>query len=410
MPEPTQAILLAAGQGTRMWPLTETRPKPAIPIAGKPLVARMLDRIREAGIDTVTLVAASDDDAVVTSARRTAKRHEMALNVTVQREQRGTGHALQVAGLPEDEPVLVTYGDLYLKQGALSDLADAVGQAGIGARRVGDVREFGALSVSGDELTGLEEKPDAKREGLVNAGVYVFPPGFARHVERLEESPRGELELTDAIQASLDEGQRFDVHAFEAWHDLGWPWEILRANRAALDAMKPRISGEVHESVTIEGPVHIARDARVRAGCVIEGPVMVRRGATVGPNAYVRAGTTVGRDAKVGNGCEVKNSVLFPGAKVPHLSYVGDSVLGADVNLGAGTQVANLRHDGANVLVETPRGRKGSGRRKLGVVLGDGVKTGINATLNVGVMLGPGAMVGPGETVKESRLPQAEGQ
>ncbi|MDQ2049333.1 glucose-1-phosphate thymidylyltransferase, partial [Natronolimnohabitans sp. A-GB9] len=121
------------------------------------------------------------------------------------------------------------------------------------------------------------------------------------------------------------------------------------------------------------------------------------------PNAYVRGATVVGPDAKVGHAAEVKNSVLSRGASVSHLSYVGDSILGRDVNLGAGTNVANLRHDDADIEFTVKGERVSTGRRKFGIVAGDDVKTGINSSLTPGLKLSTGATTLPGETVDRDR-------
>ena len=123
----------------------------------------------------------------------------------------------------------------------------------------------------------------------------------------------------------------------------------------------------------------------------------------MGPNTYVRGTTLVGPGASVGHAVEVKNSVLMAGASASHLSYVGDSVIGSDANLGAGTQVANLRHDDADVKVTVKGRRVSTGRRKFGVVLGDEAKTGINSSLNAGVTLSTGAGTKPGESLLRDR-------
>ena len=130
---------------------------------------------------------------------------------------------------------------------------------------------------------------------------------------------------------------------------------------------------------------------------------LVRSGADVGPNAYVRGATLLAEDTHVGTSVEVKNSVLMAGTHVPHLSYVGDSVLGRDVNFGAGTNVANLRHDDADVRFAVKGDRISTGRRKFGVVAGDGVKTGINTSLSPGLRLSPGTTTTPGESVTRDR-------
>lgn len=403
-PLPRRAIVLAAGQGERLWPLTATQPKPLVPVANETLLARILGQLAGAGLDHVTVVTAGPEGPVADHARRVAKTLDLELDIAVQRERLGTGHALQQVDLP-DEPVVVTYGDLFLEPDALQHLIQAGPTGAIGALEVADVTSYGALALDGDRLVGIEEKPAQTRAGLANAGVYVLPAGAQAHLAAIEPSPRGELELTDALTAAVTAGLEMVVHPFEHWLDVGWPWDVLAANERALSELEGEVLGEVEPGAQLIGPVRVEPGATVRAGAVIQGPALIGPGATVGPNAYIRAATTLGPNAKVGHGCEVKNSVLFEGAKVPHVSYVGDSVLGRNVNLGAGTQVANLRHDGADLLVDTPKGRIDSGRRKLGVILGDGVKTGINATLNCGVLMGPGELVGPGEVVKRSRLP-----
>jgi bifunctional UDP-N-acetylglucosamine pyrophosphorylase/glucosamine-1-phosphate N-acetyltransferase len=138
----------------------------------------------------------------------------------------------------------------------------------------------------------------------------------------------------------------------------------------------------------------------VKSGSYIEGPVYVGEGAVVGPNAYLRPGTSLGKGVKVGAGCEVKNSIVMDEAKVPHLCYVGDSVLGNGASLGAGTITANLKFNDSNVESRVKGRLVDSGQRKLGVIFGDGAKTGINVSIYPGVKIGADAWIGPGATIK----------
>ena len=167
--------------------------------------------------------------------------------------------------------------------------------------------------------------------------------------------------------------------------------ETTRQTLADLDLLD-----DAHDITVEEG-------ATVEAGVTVEGPALIRAGARVGPNAYVRPATLVGPGVRIGHAVEVKNSVLMEGATVPHLSYVGDSVLGEGVNLGAGTQVANLRHDDADVRITVKGERVSTGRRKFGIVAGPGAKTAINTSLNAGVVLSAGATTTPGESVTRDR-------
>jgi bifunctional UDP-N-acetylglucosamine pyrophosphorylase/glucosamine-1-phosphate N-acetyltransferase len=189
----------------------------------------------------------------------------------------------------------------------------------------------------------------------------------------------------------------------ERWIDVGRPWELLAANEWKVGDLDRQIDGDVHDEAELRGDVVVETGATIDRGVVIEGPALVREGASVGPCAYVRGSTLIGPGAKVGHGVEVKNSVLMAGAAVPHRSYVGDSVIGRDANLGAGTQVANLRHDGEDVRLTVKGDRVSTGRRKFGVVVGDGAKTGINTSLNAGVTLSSGAGTDPGESVLRDR-------
>jgi bifunctional UDP-N-acetylglucosamine pyrophosphorylase/glucosamine-1-phosphate N-acetyltransferase len=238
------------------------------------------------------------------------------------------------------------------------------------------------------------EKSTAPPSDLANAGVYHCPPGFASLLARVRPSPRGEMEVTDALNAAFAK-RPWTVVEVQDWLDVGRPWDLLAAAERALAEMPERRRGHVELGATLHGKVVVEEGAVVKAGAYVEGPVYVGRNAVVGPNCYLRPGTVLLADTKVGNGVEVKASLLMEGTHVAHLSYVGDSVLGQRVNFGAGTLVANLRHDGKTVRVDGVDSR----RRKLGVIVGDDVHTGINTSLNVGVVLQAGATTRPGEVV-----------
>jgi bifunctional UDP-N-acetylglucosamine pyrophosphorylase/glucosamine-1-phosphate N-acetyltransferase len=256
--------------------------------------------------------------------------------------------------------------------------------------------------VRDDTVTAVVEKPDDPPSNRINVGAYHFPAKAADWLAEVDRSERGEYEITDVLERVVG---AYDVRAVpvERWLGVGRPWELLAANEWKLADLDRRIEGDVHEQAELRGPVIVEAGAAVDAGVVIEGPTLVCSGAEVGPNAYLRGATLVGPDAHVGHGVEVKNTVLMAGASVPHLSYVGDSVLGESVNFGAGTQVANLRHDGADVKMTVKGERVSTGRRKFGVVAGPGAKTAVNTSLNAGVVLSGGATTTPGESVTRDR-------
>jgi bifunctional UDP-N-acetylglucosamine pyrophosphorylase/glucosamine-1-phosphate N-acetyltransferase len=391
-----QTVVLAAGEGTRMRPLTDRRPKPTLPVGDRALVEHVVDAAAAAGASRFVVVVGYAGEAV-----RTALDDRPNVEFVRQGSQRGTADAVRAAREAlDDAPFAVLNGDVLYDEPSLARLYDA--GPGVGAARVDHPAQYGVLTTDDDgRVRGVTEKPADPASNLVNAGAYVFPAA-AREWLDVAESDRGEYELTDVLARACEAGDLRAV-TVERWLDVGRPWELLAANEWKLGDLERRLDGDVHPDAALRGLVVVEAGATVDAGVVIEGPALVRSGASVGPNAYLRGATLVGEGATVGHAVEIKNSVLMAGATVGHLSYVGDSVLGRDVNFGAGTTVANLRHDDDPVVVRVKGEPTSTGRRKFGVVCGDGVKTGIDTALNAGVVLGTGAGTSPGETVTRDR-------
>ena len=391
-------MLLAAGEGTRMRPLTESLPKPMLPVADRPLVAHAADAAVDGGASELILVVGYEADAV--RSYFGDRYRGVPVEYAVQAEQLGTAHAVDCASEYLDGPFAVLNGDDLYDRESVTALLGADGPT-VGTYRVDDPTSYGVFELDDGVVTGIVEKPADPPTDLVNVGAYRFP-AEAREWLDVPMSERGEREITDVLARVIDERSVGTV-AVERWLGCGRPWELLEANEWKLGELDRDIHGEVHEDAELRGDVVVEAGATVDAGVVVEGPALVRSGAEVGPNAYVRGATLLDEGTHVGNGVEIKNSVVMAGSHVPHLSYVGDSVLGRDVNLGAGTQVGNLRHDGADVKFTVKGDRLSTGRRKFGVVAGDGVKTAINTSINPGVRLDAGATTRPGESVTRDR-------
>ena len=392
-----QTVILAAGQGTRMRPLTDRRPKPMLPVADRPLMAHTADAAVEAGATELLLVVGYEADDVRghfgDEYRNTPVRY------AVQAEQRGTAHAVRAAREHIEGAFAVLNGDDIYDPDSVTRLFEE-GPA-VGTYTVENPRPYGVFDIADGVVEGIVEKPADPPSNRVNVGAYVFPMA-AREWLDVEESERGEEELTDVLARVIDE-RSVRAIGVDRWMGVGRPWELLEANEWKLGGLDREIRGAVAATADLRGDVVVEAGATVEPGVVVEGPVLVRAGAHVGPNAYVRGHTVLGENTRIGNAVEVKNSVVMAGAAVPHLSYVGDSVIGRDVNLGAGTTVANLRHDDEPVRLTVNGERVSTGRRKFGVVVGDGAKTGIETTLNPGVTLATGARVEPNATVTRDR-------
>lgn len=188
-----------------------------------------------------------------------------------------------------------------------------------------------------------------------------------------------------------------DVETFA----VRYPWDLLRVNECVLERIpRNRIAGEISAAAHIAGRLALGAGSRVLPGVYIEGNVHIGRNCAIGPNCFIRGATSIGDDCHIGHAVEIKNSLIMRGVSIGHLSYCGDSVIGEDVNFGAGTITANFRHDGANHRSPVGRALVDTGRRKLGAIVGDRVHTGIHTGIYPGRKLWPDTATLPGAVVQ----------
>ncbi len=404
-----KAVVLAAGEGTRMRPLTANLPKPLLPVAGKPFLRHTLEALRAAGVSQVAVLIGWQGHRV-----RESLGDGEALGLSIayeeQTERLGTAHALGCLRSHVSDSFLSVNGDVVVSGEALAAMIAYHRNARspvIALAEVSDPQSFGVVEMNGDKVAGLEEKPRQPKSNLINAGIYIFDEDIFPLIDKTPKSPRGEFEITDTIRMLM---AKRDVHGFRLpgeWIDVGRPWDLLRANAALLAPLKGANHGDVDGGATLDGSVVIEEGARVRRGSYVEGPTIVGADAEIGPNCYIRPSTSIGPKAKVGNACEVKNSILMAGTHVPHQNYVGDSILGERCNLGAGTKVANLRLDETPIKVVWRGLEVDTGLRKLGVIMGDDVKVGINASIDAGTIIGEESFLGPGAHARGNIAPRS---
>lgn len=184
-----------------------------------------------------------------------------------------------------------------------------------------------------------------------------------------------------------------------------YPWDLLRMNEEVVELLdESSISGEVSPSATLTGHVRLAAGSKILPGTVVEGPVVIGPNTQIGPNALIRGATSIGANCYIGHSVEIKNSIIYPNSYISRHCYVGDSIIGSHVTLGGGTRTENHRHDGRN-HVSIIRGKSvNTGRTKLGAIIGDGVRTGVNTSIEAAVKIGIGRTTKPGSYVDKDML------
>lgn len=323
-----------------------------------------------------------------------------------QRKLGGTALALEACRgeLARESRFLAVYGDDYYHGDALKKFLTTArrdANISVGTVDVENASRFGSLSVHNGSVTSIREKVVRKGPGRVNAGLYLMDQSIFPAIEQTRKSKRGEYELTDSINSLIESGKKIRAVLLNKgdWLGISYPWDLLEANQQALRSEESGGQGRIEDGAHVQDHVVVGAGSIVRAGSHLEGPLRIGRGCVIGPNAYIRAYSSIGDNVRVGAGCEVKNSIVMDRAKIPHLSYVGDSIIGVGSSLGAGTIIANLRFDEAHVRSKVKTDWVDTGRKKFGAVLGDHVRTGINVSIFPGVKVGTGAWLGPGAVV-----------
>jgi len=398
-----KCVILAAGEGNRMHPLTYTRPKVMLPIAGKPILEWNLHNAHAAGLKEFIFVVSYKSE-MVREYFGTGKPWNVKIRYVNQGKPMGTAHAIGTAE-PFVKECIVLCGDTIF---GVNDLKQIIKKGTrIGLVKVDNAKEYGIVELKGKKVIKIHEKMEQPSSDIINAGVYHFNKSIFEYIRKTEKSPRGEFEITDSINMLVSKEPMEGVFLNE-WRDVVYPWHLLDANEELLKKIKTKIQGTIEKNVVIKGTVILGKGTIIHSGTYIEGPVVIGNNCKIGPNCYIRPFTTIGNSCHVGNACEVKNSIIMDHSNVPHLNYVGDSIIGQYCNLGAGTTIANLRLDKKNVPVVLNGKKIDTKRRKFGAIIGDNVQTGINATINIGSMIGNDVSIGPAGFVKGEIIPQAK--
>jgi len=400
-----KGVLLAAGMGKRTMPLTGTNPKPLLPIANKRIIDYNIEALWDICEEIYVVVGYLKNKIINYLDEKYKKDGKGKIKFIIQDEPKGTGSAVlltePVIGKDAKRFLVMNGDDIYSKEDIL---ALSKNEFGILSKEVPNPELFGILKVEENlRIVEILEKPKEYISNLASIGCYILPGKIFETLKNTEISDRGEIELPTAINKLAKEVNIKAVKANGHWFPIGYPWSLLDANEEILKQMKPAILGEVSKGATIIGKVSIGENTKVLSGVFIEGPVIIGKNSKIGPNCYIRPYTSIGDNCHIGNGTEVKNSIIMDNSNAPHLNYVGDSVIGEYCNLGAGTIVANLRHDGESVKSEYEGTLTDSKRRKLGTILGDFVKTGINTCIYPGRKIYPRQSTTPGEIVKRDK-------
>ncbi len=383
------AVILAAGKGERLKPLTNILPKPLLPIVDKPLIKILIENLINSGVKNIYIV--------ISNKRELFEKYLKEYNIEyiIQKEPLGTADAIKCVKEYVSEPFLTLFGDcLYSENDIKGMIRKYKNSSVIGIKYVNDAYKYGVF-INGD----IVEKPKNIKEGYVLTGLNLFTDEIFNYIERVKKSPRGEYELTDALRMLL-KNSKYEVYELkDYWNDIGTFTNYMDTCFYILENMKEEIFGKIEDNVKIKGKVILKEGAEILSNTYIEGIAYIGENSKIGPFSRLRGKVIIGRNCRIGSFVEIKNSIIYDNTNVPHLNYVGDSIIASNCNLGAGTKIANLRLDEKNIRMKIKGEKVDIGRRKFGCVIGFNTKIGINVSINPGKRIGNNCKIGPGVIV-----------
>ncbi|MFM8612980.1 MAG: glucose-1-phosphate thymidylyltransferase [Actinomycetota bacterium] len=330
-----KGLILSGGAGTRLRPITHTRAKQLVPVAGKPVLFYGIEAMAAAGIREIGIIT-GDTGAEIEAAVGDGSAFGVEVTYIPQSAPLGLAHAVLTAeAFLGDSPFCMYLGDNLLRDGVagfVDRFREGSADAMILLQHVPNPSEYGVAELADDgSVHRLVEKPKEPRSDLALVGVYLFTPAVFEAAKALEPSWRGELEITDAIQGLVDRGLRVEPHVVTGWwKDTGQLADMLEANRLVLDAIDADVQGTVVDS-KIEGRVVIQAGATVER-CHIRGPVVICAGATV-RDAYIGPYSAISEDAHVER-AEMEHAILLERSSIIGIdTRIEDSLIGADCRI-----------------------------------------------------------------------------
>jgi glucose-1-phosphate thymidylyltransferase len=334
--QPLKGLVLSGGKGTRLRPITHTSAKQLVPVANKPVLFYAIEALAGAGIEQIGIIIAPETGEEIRQAAGDGSHFGVELTYILQDEPAGLAHAVLTAEpFLGDAPFVMYLGDNLL-QGGIEDLVasfrDGQPDALILLTPVPDPESYGVAELSDGKVVRLVEKPREPRTNLALVGVYMFTASVHAAAKAIEPSARGELEITDAIQHLVDQGQRVEPHIVKGWwKDTGRLDDMLAANRLVLDTIQTRLEEKLIDS-QVDGRVIIEAGARLER-CTVRGPAIIGAGARL-TDCYVGPYTAIGEECEI-SGAEVEHSILLAQSAVRGLNgRMESSLLGRNVKVG----------------------------------------------------------------------------
>jgi UDP-N-acetylglucosamine diphosphorylase / glucose-1-phosphate thymidylyltransferase / UDP-N-acetylgalactosamine diphosphorylase / glucosamine-1-phosphate N-acetyltransferase / galactosamine-1-phosphate N-acetyltransferase len=349
-----QAIILAAGEGVRVRPLTRSRPKAMIPVANRPIIEYVIDALIKNGIRDIVVVVGYRKEQVT----RFLNGLGVPIEVVVQEKQLGTAHALQCAESKIKGDFLVLPGDNYIDPQSIARIKDTPNA--ILVKEHPNPSNFGVVLLNNGIVTDIVEKPEHSPSFMVSTGIYCLKKSFFSHIQGTD--------ITDAISGMIRAGEHIQAVPADDWQDAIFAWDLLKMNRRLLKNLPMAREGTASRQTIIQGPVSIGKGTTIGPNTVITGPVVIGNDCTIGPNIIIMPNTSIGSRVSLDPFTLVGNTIIMDDTMIGSHSRIIDTIAGERCNLADHTSVST-----AAGLVEIEGCIM---RSEFGAVLGNNITSG----------------------------------
>jgi glucose-1-phosphate thymidylyltransferase len=349
-----QAIILAAGEGVRVRPLTRSRPKAMIPVANRPIIEYVIEALLKNGIRDIVVVVGYRKEQVT----RFLNGLDVPIDVVVQEKQLGTAHALQCAESKIKGDFLVLPGDNYIDTQSIARIRDIPNA--ILVKEHPNPSNFGVVLLNKGLVTGIVEKPEHSPSFMVSTGIYSLKKSFFTHI-------RGN-DITDALQAMIVAGEQIRAVPADDWQDAIFAWDLLKMNLRLLKNLPMAREGTTSRQTIIQGPVSIGKGTTIGPNTVITGPVVIGNDCTIGPNMVIMPNTSIGSRVMLDPFTIIGDAIIMDDTVIGSHSRIIDTVVGERCTLADHTSIsitAGLMDIEGCII-----------RSEFGAVLGDNVTSG----------------------------------
>ena len=384
-----KAVILAAGEGMRLRPLTVSEPKVMIPVANRPVLEYVVDALVENDVHEIVMVVGYRKERIM-SHFEDGRKFGARIEYVVQDKQLGNGHALYCAKDRVEGDFLVLAGDNIVDARAVGDLLRSGALPSALVVESENPSKYGVVTIEKGTIGGVVEKPQDLVSNIILTGFYRLRDSIFKVLEGCISS--GEYGLSHALRSMLGSEPLTPVFSDGLWIDAVYPWDLLELNAAALDKARVKTAGKIEKQVTMTGPVGVGDETVVRAGTTIYGPVVIGEGCDIGPNVTIFPSTSIGDNVTIEPYTVVKNSILMSNCSIAAHSYVSHCVLGYGVR-----SKSHLMGAGAEAFVNI--GDEFFKVPHMGSIVGEDTEFGAGVVVEPGTIVGAACKVSSGAKV-----------